>query len=131
MKDKPQQESLANYLATFEKPQQPLLDWSLDWSGFDKILSRLTHMEEKYRKDFRKEKQKHQQEPQELRKEKPQQEKPQQEPQELKEAEPKAPELPAEADLAAGAPPGTFQKGAWIPADPPEPGFAGQGQSVQ
>ena len=89
-----------------------------------------------YRKDFemsvlRKEKQKHQQEPQELRKEKPQQEKPQQEPRELKKDEPKAPELPAEADLAAGAPPGTFQKGAWIPADPPEPGFAGQGQSVQ
>ena len=87
----------------------------------------MTHREEKYRKDFemfvfRKEKQEHQQEPQELRKEKPQQE-----PQELKEAEPKAPELPAEADLAAGAPPGTFQKRAWIPADPPEPGFAGQG----
>ena len=66
------------------------------------------------------------QEPQELRKEKPQQE-----PQELKEAEPKAPELPAEADLAAGAPPATFLKGAQIPADPPGAGFAGQGQSVQ
>ena len=62
------------------------------------------------------------QEPQELRKEKHKQE-----PQELKEEEPKASELPAEADLAAGAPPGTVQKRAWIPADPPEPGFAGQG----
>ena len=75
---------------------------------------------------LRKEKQNHEQEPQELMKEKPQQE-----PQELKEAEPQAPELPAEADLAAGAPPGTVQKRAWIPANPPEPGFAGQGQSVQ
>ena len=79
-------------------------------------------------------KEKHKQEPQELRKEKPQQEpqelkkeKPKQEPQELKEEEPKASEPPAEADLAAGAPPGTVQKRAWIPADPPEPGFAGQG----
>ena len=71
---------------------------------------------------LRKEKQKHEQEPRELMKEKPQQE-----PQELKEAEPQAPELPAEADLAAGAPPGTVQKRSALPADPPEPGFAGQG----
>ena len=97
-------------------------------------------MQEKYRKDFenymkdfemsefRKEKQKHQQEPLELKQEIHIQHKPQQqEPQELKEAEPQAPEPPAEADLAAGAPPGTVQKRAWIPADPPEPGFVRQG----
>ena len=102
-------------------------------------------MQEKYRKEFenhiknfemsefRKEKQKHQHEPRELKQEIPQQDKPQQqEPQELKEAEPQAPELPAEADLAAGgAAQATFQKGAWTPADPPEAGFAGQGQSIQ
>ena len=28
MKDKPKQENLASYPATFEKPHAPLLDWS-------------------------------------------------------------------------------------------------------
>ena len=67
---------------------------------------------------YRKEKQTHQQEPQELK-----QEKPQQEPQELRK----------EADLAAGggAAQTTPQKGAWTPANPREAGFAGQGRSTQ
>ena len=103
---------------------------------FDEFVSEIKHRQEKYRNKmfvFRKEEQKHQQEPRELKQEMPQQEKPQQqEPQELKKAEPHAPELPAEADLAAGgAAQATFQKGAWTPADPPEAGFAGQGQNTQ
>ena len=76
-------------------------------------------MQEKYRKDFEmskpnKKENSHQQEPQELRKEKPQHDK------------------PAEADLAAGgeAKAGMLTK-AWLPAEPNKTGFAGQGRSVQ
>ena len=59
------------------------------------------------------------QEPQELRKEKPQQEKPQQ-------------EKPAEADLAAGGgAKATLLTIAWLPAEPNKAGFAGQGRSAQ
>ena len=66
----------------------------------------------------------HQQEPQELKKEKPQQEKPQQEkPQQ---------EKPAEADLAAGGgAKTTLLTKAWLPAEPNKAGFAGQGRSAQ
>ena len=68
----------------------------------------------------------HQQEPQELRKEKPaqKQEKPQQEkPQQ---------EKPAEADLAAGGgAKATLLTRVWLPAEPNKAGFAGQGRSAQ
>ena len=97
-------------------------------------LEDIRRSREKYRKEFenhmkdfferglyRKEKQTHQQEPQELKQE-IQQEKPQQEPQELRK----------EVDLAAGgAAQTTLQKGAWTPANPREAGFAGQGRSAQ
>ena len=97
-------------------------------------MEEIQQRKEKYRKElenhmtdfferglYRREKQTHQQEPQELKQE-IQQEKPQQEPHELRK----------KADLAAGgAAQPTFQKGVWNPADPPGSGFAGQGQNTQ
>ena len=60
------------------------------------------------------------------------QEKPQQEPQKLRKEADLAAGGAAQADLAAGgAAQATLQKGAWTPADPPEAGFAGQGQNTQ
>ena len=107
-------------------------------------LVEIQRRNEKYRKEFenhmkdfferglyRKEKQTHQQEPQELKQE-IQQEKPQQEPQELRKEADLAAGGAAQADLAAGgAAQPTFQKGAWTPADHCEAGFAGQGRSAQ
>ena len=73
-------------------------------------------MQEKYGKDLdmsKPNKKEHQQEPQELSKEKPQRE-------------------PAEADFAAGggAKAGVHEK-AWLPAEPNKMGFAGQGLCAQ
>ena len=101
-------------------------------------LEDIRRSKEKYRKDvenhmkdfferglYRKEKQTHQQEPQEPHE--IQQEKPQQEPQELRKEADLAAGGAAQADLAAGgAAQATLQKEAWTPANRPEAGFAGQ-----
>ena len=72
--------------------------------------------------ELRKEKQKHQQEPWELK-----QEQPQQEPQELRKEADLAAGGAAQADLAAGgAAQATLPKEAWTPANRFEAGFAGQ-----
>ena len=50
-KEKPTQENLASYLATFEKPTVPWFDWSIDWSAWNKSLAQATRRAEQYKKD--------------------------------------------------------------------------------